>query len=172
MEGGGVLFYIGEIKNSAFFKFENFQKMLKNQWKIYNFWKLFRKFCDFFKFLSKFSRKFKEKFRKFWKYAFVGSSSKNNKNLVEKSMKTSKILKIFMNFYSKKLILIKIKASLMEFWKFLILLKERKKASGKFLSIWAQNQLRFEISEKILKVTKISMENWFCYPFSFHISGP
>ena len=29
--GGGVLFYIGEIKNFAFYQTENFQKMFKNQ---------------------------------------------------------------------------------------------------------------------------------------------
>ena len=45
-----------------------------------------------------------EKFRKFWKYGFVGGSgadppeaSENIKKLVEKSMETCKILKIFIN---------------------------------------------------------------------------
>ena len=33
MVRGGVLFYIGEIKNLAFFKLERFQKTFKNQWK-------------------------------------------------------------------------------------------------------------------------------------------
>ena len=28
---GGLLFYMGEIKNFEFFKIENFQKMFKNQ---------------------------------------------------------------------------------------------------------------------------------------------
>ena len=80
-------------------------------------------------------------------------ASENIKKVVENSMETGKILKIFMNFYLKKLILIKIKASLMEFWKSLIILKEIKKSSGKFLNVWAKNQLRFEIFEKILKFT-------------------
>ena len=46
-----------------------------------------------------------EKFRKFRKYGFVGGSgaeppeaSENIKKLVEKSVETGKILKIFMNF--------------------------------------------------------------------------
>ena len=61
-------------------------------------------FWRFFKILSKFSRKFREKFRKFGKYAFVGGSgaeppeaSEIIKNLVEKSMETCKLLKTFMN---------------------------------------------------------------------------
>ena len=41
----------------------------------------------------------------------------------------------------------------MEFWKDLISVKEIKKASDKFLRVWAKNQLRFEISEKIFKFT-------------------
>ena len=41
----------------------------------------------------------------------------------------------------------------MEFWKSLISLKEIQKASDKFLRVWAKNQLRFEIFEKILKFT-------------------
>ena len=59
----------------------------------------------FFKILTKLSRKFREKFSKFWKYAFVGVSgggppeaSEMIKNLVEKSMETCNFLKIFMNF--------------------------------------------------------------------------
>ena len=46
-----------------------------------------------------------EKFRKFWKYGFVGGSGGGAprskqifKELVEKSMETFKTLKIFMNF--------------------------------------------------------------------------
>ena len=63
----------------------------------------------FFKILSKFSRKLREKFRKFWKYGFVGvrSASENIQKLVEKSTETRKNLKIFMNlakFYLKRLI--------------------------------------------------------------------
>ena len=57
------------------------------------------------------------------------------------------------NFDLKKLILIKIKAILREFCKALIILKEIKKHSDKFLRVWAKNQLRFEIFEKILKFT-------------------
>ena len=41
----------------------------------------------------------------------------------------------------------------MEFWKDLINLKESKKPRDKFLRVWAKNQLRFEIFEKILKFT-------------------
>ena len=41
----------------------------------------------------------------------------------------------------------------MEFWKDLIILKESKKPRDKFLRVWAKNQLRFEMFEKILKFT-------------------
>ena len=80
------------------------------------------------------------------------------KTLVEKSMETCKILKIFMNFLIanfdlKTLILIKIKASLTEFLKCIIIRKEIKKPSGKILRVWAKNQLGFEIFEKFLKFT-------------------
>ena len=58
---GGVHFYIGEIKNLAFFKLEKFQKILKNQWEIYNFLKnlkeILRFFENFKKMLSKISEK-------------------------------------------------------------------------------------------------------------------
>ena len=64
---------------------------------------IFAIFWKNFKILSKFLRKF----RKFWKYAFVGGSgaeppgpSEIIKNLVEKSMETCKRLKIFMNYES------------------------------------------------------------------------
>ena len=40
----------------------------------------------------------------------------------------------------------------MEFWKSLIILKEIKKPSGKSLRVWAKNQLRFEIFEKIFEI--------------------
>ena len=39
----------------------------------------------------------------------------------------------------------------MNFWKSLINLKELQKSSGKSLRVWAKNQLRFEIFDKILK---------------------
>ena len=57
---------------------------------------------------------------------------------------------ILANFDLKKLILINIKSGLMEFGKSLIILKEIKEPSGKFFRVWAKNQLRFEISRKIL----------------------
>ena len=48
----------------------------------------------------------------------------------------------------------------MGYWKSLIILKDIKKPNGKSLHIWAKNQLKFELFEKILKfTTKISMEN-------------
>ena len=51
------------------------------------------------------------------------------------------------------LILIKIMATLLEFWKFLINLKETKKPCVKILRVCAKNQLRFVIFEEILKFT-------------------
>ena len=57
------------------------------------------------------------------------------------------------NFDLKKLLLIKIKAILMEFWKDLVIFRESKKPSGKFLCGWAKIQLGFEIFEKTLKFT-------------------
>ena len=69
--GGGVLFSLGKAKISRFCKLENFQKCFKNQWKNYKFLEILRKFCDFLKILSKFSEKFREKFRKFAKYGHV-----------------------------------------------------------------------------------------------------
>ena len=57
------------------------------------------------------------------------------------------------DFVFKNLILTIIKASLVGYWTFLIILKEITKPSGKFLRVWAKSQLRFEISEKILKTT-------------------
>ena len=83
--------------------------MLKNQWKFYNLLKFFKEILrfveNFFEILSKFSRKFMEKFRKFWKYGFVEGSGaeppearENIKKFVEKSMENCKILKLFMKF--------------------------------------------------------------------------
>ena len=54
-------------------------------------------------------------------------------------------------FLFKKVILITIKVRLVAYWKTLLILKEIKKPSGKSLRVWAKNQLRFEIVEKILK---------------------
>ena len=104
------------------------------------------------KIFSKCSWKHRKNLENFGNMDLLGVPSENIKRFVEKSMETCKILKIFMNFYFKKLILIKIKASL-EFWKSFIILKEIKKPRGKFLRVWAKNQLRFEIFQKILKFT-------------------
>ena len=71
-------------------------------------------------------RKFREIFRKFSKYGLVGGSgaepsevAKILKKLVQKSMETGKISKnvheFLTNFDLKRLILIKIKATLLEF---------------------------------------------------------
>ena len=55
----------------------------------------------------------------------------------------------------------------MGYWKSLIILKEIKKISGKILRVWAKNQLRFEIHEKILKFTYENLnEKLSFYPFS------
>ena len=68
-------------------------------------------------------------------------------------METSQLLKIFMKyeriFTWKKLILIKVKASLMDYWKSLSIIKEIMKPNGKYLRILATNQLRFEIFDKL-----------------------
>ena len=105
-----------------------------------------------------------EKFRKFWKYGFVGGSGGGPHRSQRKYQKITRKIngkrqsfetfhEILANFDLKKLILIKIKASLMKFRKDLIILTEFKKHSDIFLRIWAKNQLRFEIFEKILKFT-------------------
>ena len=39
---GGYFFTLEKAKISRFFKLENIQKMLKNQWNIYNFEKIFK----------------------------------------------------------------------------------------------------------------------------------
>ena len=76
--------------------------MLKINYKLFffeNFTGNFAIFFKFFKTFSRFSRKFMETFRKFWKYAFIGANQeKLFKKLVEKSIETCKILKVFMNF--------------------------------------------------------------------------
>ena len=64
----------------------------------------FEIFWKFFKIWSKFSRKFRENFRKLWKYGFVGGgaeppdANENIKKVVEKSIENCKILKLFMKF--------------------------------------------------------------------------
>ena len=76
--------------------------------------------------LSKFSRKFREKFRKFWKYGFEGGSGggppEASENIKKSSRKINGKLQNFETFHEtlanfdlKKRILIKIKAILMEF---------------------------------------------------------
>ena len=106
---GGLLFYIGEIKNVAFFQTRKFSKNVKKSMKILEFFENlnlnFAIFWKFFKILSKISRKFRENFRKFWKYGFEGGSgggdpeaNENITKLVEKSMENGKILKLFMKF--------------------------------------------------------------------------
>ena len=72
---GGELFYIGEIKNFAFFQTRKFSKNVKKAMKFFYFFEKckgnFAIFWNFFKILSKYSRKIREKFRK---YGFVGGS--------------------------------------------------------------------------------------------------
>ena len=83
-------------------------------------------FLKFFKILSKFSRKFRENFRIFWKYGFVGGSGGRSPPKLAKISKSSRKIngklqnfetfhEILANFDLKKRILIKIKAILMEF---------------------------------------------------------
>ena len=80
-------------------------------------------------------------------------------------MVTCKLLKIFMN--CEKLILIIIKVRLVAYWKAVIILKEIKKPSSKFLRVWAKNKLRFEIFQKILKLSYKNLNiKLLFYPFS------
>ena len=90
---GGGTFFIEEIKNFAFFKLENCQKMFKNQWKIYNFSKTLRKLCDFLKILSAFSQNLGKNLENFLNLDLSGihgaeppEASENIQKLVEKSM--------------------------------------------------------------------------------------
>ena len=104
-------------------------------------------------------------------------------------METCNFLKFFMNyerFLGKKTILIKkIPVRLMGYWKSLIIQKEIKNPSGKFLLVLAKNQLIFEgfwenfkiylqtsdgnlqkftnykLQIKNYKIYKNTMENWF-----------
>ena len=107
-----------------------------------------------------------EKFRKSWSYGFVGGSEAEPPNLAKISRKINGQLQYFENFHEflanfdwKKLVLIIIKGTHLEFWKSLIILKELKKPSDKFLRVWAKSQLRFEIFEKILKFTYKNLRN-------------
>ena len=57
---GRVLIDIGESKISRFFILENFQKLLKNQLKNYNFLKIFKEILRFFEIFLQFSRNLHE----------------------------------------------------------------------------------------------------------------
>ena len=82
---------------------------------------------EILKSLSKFSGIFRENFRKFWNYGFAGdsvakppeTSEHRKKSSRKKSKENCKFLKPFVNllanFDLKKIILIEIKANLMEF---------------------------------------------------------
>ena len=100
---------IGEIKDLAVSQTRKIS-ITKKSMKIYNFLKMLKKILLFFEkcleILTKLSQKFREKFRIFWRYAFVVGSgggaplpepSEIIKNLVEKSMEIFKCLKIFTN---------------------------------------------------------------------------
>ena len=52
--------------------------------------------------------------------------------------KTLRLREILANFDLKKLILLKIKAILMGFWKAFIILKESRKPTDKFFRVWAK----------------------------------
>ena len=58
--GGGTgnngegTFYIGESKNFEYFHTRKISKIVKNLWKIYNFLKIVKEFCNFWKFLKSF----------------------------------------------------------------------------------------------------------------------
>ena len=54
----------------------------------------------------------------------------------------------------------------MGYWKWLIILKEIKNPSGKSLRVWAINQWKLKIFEKILKFTYKNLNGkWIFYPF-------
>ena len=100
------LYYKWYHSNINFFKIEKNQKMLKKQWIIYNIFIIFKEILGSFEIykLSKISRKFREKFRKFWNYGFVGIRAAESPTLAnilkinQNSMETCIILKFFMNF--------------------------------------------------------------------------
>ena len=105
-----AIFIVRRNKKLSRFQTWKVSKMIENQPKIFNFFEKlkgnFEIFWKFFKILSKFSRKFGEKFRKLWKYAFVGVRGRSPPKLakllktVEKSTETRKLLKNFMNYGS------------------------------------------------------------------------
>ena len=65
-------------KKFSVFQTRKVSTIFKNQLKIYNFLKILQEilcfFQNFLKIISKFSRKLREKVRKFWKCAFVRGS--------------------------------------------------------------------------------------------------
>ena len=58
--GGGYFLTLEKSKMSSFFKLENLQKMLKNQWKNYNFWKICKEILRVFEKFWKFYRNFRK----------------------------------------------------------------------------------------------------------------
>ena len=103
--GGGFFFHRRNQKFRVFSTSKIFKNVKKINEKIIIFGRFFREFGDFlkiFKILSKFSRKFREKFRKYGSVWGPGAeppeASENIKKVVEKSMENGKILKLFMKF--------------------------------------------------------------------------
>ena len=99
---GGGYFLHWRNKNLRFsqtLQVSNFIKIYENL----QFLKILKEIVLFFKFYRNFLENLGKILRKFWKYAFVGGSSEASEiieNLVEKTMETSKHLKIFMNYES------------------------------------------------------------------------
>ena len=62
-QGEGVLFYIGEIKNLAFFQTRKVSKTLKNQRKFYNFLKILKENLRYLKILKEALRIFENSLR-------------------------------------------------------------------------------------------------------------
>ena len=121
------------------------------------------------KILSKFSRKFRENFRKFWKYG-LAKILKSSRKINGKLQNFEKSHEFLANFDFKKLILIMVR--LVSYWKSLIIQKEIKKPSGKSLRFWAKNQLRFEIFEKMFKFTYKNLNGKLIFShFLSHLPG-
>ena len=129
------------------------------------------RFFNFLKMLSTFSRKFRETFRKFWKYG-LAKILKSSRKINGKLQNIETFHEMLANFDLKKRTLIKIKAILMEFWKDLINLKESKKPSDKSLRVLVKTRLIFEIPEKTLKFTCKNLNGKLIfYPFFSHFPG-
>ena len=61
----------------------------------------------------------------------------------------------------------------MEFWKSLVIRKEIRKPSGKFLRVWAKNQWGLKFVEKLWNLhIEISMENWLFTHLLSHLPWP